>query len=342
VIRQLDLRQPFLLLEVLQDCAVLAAAASSACPADRGNSESISLLGALPLLTGGVCNYDAFDVRGELKQFFSDEKTLENRALNLTEAQPLRAVLARLLCRLRPGGQDPLKAELVRRGIVIIEDFLHPTFFAAVQREADELMATTDPTWFLLSGTTEVRRLLLPRWIPSSTRSSCSGGPITSCRTGDGRRTKEVSTRMGRRRTCRRLALGGYSEQMDDTELHIDTFFGTHKFWPYLDHITEANGTFVYVPGSHVLGRVRLRYEYSESNTTNRKSRRVSEEEVRSRGLERRVIDCQRNMLVLANTYGYHSRLLREAGASRRALHKEYRYNPFKLERRIGRPPAHQ
>jgi hypothetical protein len=116
-------------------------------------------------------------VRGELKQFFSDEKTLENRALNLTEAQPLRAVLARLLCRLRPGGQDPLKAELVRRGMVIIEDFLQPTFFAAVESEKDELMATTDPTWFVLSGTTEVRRHSLAQVDPKQYRSSCSGGP---------------------------------------------------------------------------------------------------------------------------------------------------------------------
>jgi hypothetical protein len=147
---------------------------------------------------------------------------------------------------------------------------------------------------------------------------------------------------MGRRRTCRRLALGGYSEKMDDTELHIDTFFGTHGFRLYLDHITETHGAFVYTPGSHVLDRVLLRYEYLESNTTNRKSCRVSEDEVRGRGLERRVIDCRRNTLVLANTYGYHSCSLGEAGTSRRALHKEYRYNPFKRERRIGRPPAHQ
>jgi len=282
-------------------------------------------------------------VRGELKQLFSDERTLEYRVLNLAEAHPLRTVLARLLYRLRPGGQDPLRAELVRRAFVTIEDFLQPTLFAAVEREADEVMATTDPTWLVLSGPTEVRRHSLAQVHPKQY------SELVQWRTDQ--RVVALSTVAERRRypqgwdggaLVERLGLSDYSEQMDDTELHIDTFFDTHKFWPYLDHITEAKSALVYVPRSHALDRVRLGYEYVESNTTNRKSRRVNEEEVRSRGLERRVIDCRRNTLVLANTYGYHSRSLGEAGASRRALHKEYWYNPFKLERRIARPPAHQ
>jgi len=282
-------------------------------------------------------------VRGELKQFFSDEKTLDNRSLNLAGAQPLRAVLARLLYRLRPGSRDPLMAELGRSGIVVIEDFLQPTSFAAVEREAEELMAAADPTWLVRSGTTEVRRHSLAQVDPEQY------SELAQWRTDQ--RVVALASAAERRRypqrwdggaLVERLTLGGYSEPNDDTELHIDTFFDTHKLWLYLDDVTTANGAFVYVPGSHVLDRVRLRYDYAESNTTNRKSRRISEEEVRSRGLERRVIGCRRNTLVLANTCGYHSRSVGEAGACRRALHKEYRYNPFRLERRIHRRQADQ
>jgi hypothetical protein len=287
-------------------------------------------------------------VRGELKQFFSDEKTLENRALNLAGAQPVRAVLARLLYRLRPGGRDPLMAELVRKGIIIIEDFLQPTMFAAVEREADELMATTDPTWLTLSGATEVRRHSLSQVDPKQYPE------LEQWRTDQ--RVVALATVAERRRypqgwdggaLVERLTLGGYSDQIvdpelhDDTELHIDTFFDTHKLWLYLDDVTAANGAFVYVPGSHVLDRVRLRHEYLESNTTNRKSRRITEEELRSRGLERRVIECRRNTLVLANTCGYHARSVGEAGACRRALHKEYRHNPFTLEGRKSTSPGY-
>ncbi len=43
----------------------------------------------------------------EFARLFTAEKTIEDRALNLAGVQPLRAVLARLLYRLRPGSRDP-------------------------------------------------------------------------------------------------------------------------------------------------------------------------------------------------------------------------------------------
>jgi hypothetical protein len=269
----------------------------------------------------------------QLRQLFSDDKNVDNRALNFAGAQPLRAILARLHYKVRPGSRDPLMAELVRNGIVLIEDFLQPSLFAAVEREADELMATTDPTWVIRSGTTEVRRHSLAHVDP---------GPfpqLEQWRTDQ--RVVELAAEAERRSypkgwdggaLVEHITLGDHPEPDSDTELHIDTFFDTHKLWLYLDDVSKANGAFVYVPGSHVLDRIRLRYEYLESTTTNRKSRRVTEEEVRSRGLEPLVLACRRNTLVLANTCGYHARSVGEPGASRRSLHKQYRYNPFKLE----------
>ena len=87
----------------------------------------------------------------QLKRLLSDDKNIDNRALNFAGAQPLRAILARLLYKVRPGSRDPLMAELVRNGIVLIEDFLRPSLFATVEREADELMTTADPTWVIRS-----------------------------------------------------------------------------------------------------------------------------------------------------------------------------------------------
>ncbi|HVA07840.1 MAG TPA: phytanoyl-CoA dioxygenase family protein [Acidimicrobiales bacterium] len=279
----------------------------------------------------------------QLGRLFSEDKKVDNRALNFAGTQPLRAILARLLYKVRPGSRDPLMAELVRDGIVLIEDFLQPSLFAAVEREADELMATTDPTWVIHSGTTEVRRHSLAHVDPGSFPQ------LEQWRTDQ--RVVELAAAAERRSypkgwdggsLVERITLGDHPEpdSDSDSELHIDTFFDTHKLWLYLDDVSEANGAFVYVPGSHVLDRIRLRYEYLESNTTNRKSRRVTEEEVRSRGLEPLVFACRRNTLVLANTCGYHARSVGEPGAARRSLHKAYRYNPFKLEMRSRRQPA--
>jgi len=266
---------------------------------------------------------------------FTDEKTIDDRALNLAGAQPFRATLARLLYRLRPGSRDPLMAELVRTGMIVIEDFLAPAVFTAVEREAEEYMNLTDPTWIVRSGTTEVCRHSLDQIDPEQFPA------LAQWRTDQ--RVATLASSAERRAYPRqrpggalveRLTLGDYSEPDGDAQLHIDTFFDTHKMWLYFDDVTAANAAFVYVPGSHRLDRVRLRYEYRESVTRNRRSRRVSEDEVRSRGLQRRVISCRRNTLIVANTCGYHCRSVGETGASRRSLHREYRYNPFGRERR--------
>jgi hypothetical protein len=277
----------------------------------------------------------------QLKSLFSDDKTVDNRALNLAGVQPLRAVLARLHYKMRPGSQDPLLGELVRKGIVLVEDFLPPSLFAAVEREADELMATVDPTWVIRSGTTEIRRHSLAqvdlapfpqleRW-----RTDQRVGTLAAAA-----ERRWYPRGWGGGALVEHLTLGDQLEPNGDTELHIDTFFDTHKLWLYLDDVSETNGAFVYVPGSHVMDRTRLRYEYLESTTTNRKSRRVSGEEVEKRGLKPLVFACRRNTLVLANTCGYHSRSVGESGATRRSLHKEYRHNPFQLEIRNRRRQA--
>jgi hypothetical protein len=269
----------------------------------------------------------------EVRRVFTDAKIVESRTLNRAGAQPFREVLARFLYKLRAGSRDPLLAELSRTGIVVCEDFLPPAAFAAMQAEADDYINVTDPTWLIRCGTTEVRR-------HSLTSVDSERFPELAHWRADQRMTALAAAAERRAyprpydgaAVVERLTLGDYSEPDDDASLHVDTFFTTHKMWLYLDDVATRNAAFVYVPGSHVLDPVRLRHDYRESTRTNRKSRRVTDDEVRRRGLHRRVVECRRNTLVLANTCGYHCRSLGEAGASRRALHKEFRFNPFRLE----------
>ena len=97
-------------------------------------------------------------VATEMTRMFTDAKTVESPILNRLGAQPFRAIIARLLYKLRPGYRGPLNVELSRTGLIVCEDFLPPTLFDAIERETDEFMTFTDPTWLIYSGTTEVRR----------------------------------------------------------------------------------------------------------------------------------------------------------------------------------------
>ncbi len=63
------------------------------------------------------------------------------------------------------------------------------------------------------------------------------------------------------------LTLNGDQVAAPDLQkvLHRDTFFSSMKFWYYLDPVTEADGPFVYVPGSHKLTPERLLWEHKQA-----------------------------------------------------------------------------
>ncbi len=271
----------------------------------------------------------------DIARVFTGDKTIESRALNLAGIQPFRAVAARLLYRLRPGSGDPLMAELARTGVVVCENFLSASEFAELDRETDAFMAESSPTWFERDGTTESRRYHLVKVDEGRFPRLAEwrlGAAVTALASKAERRTDRQIGDGGA--LIEHLILGDYSEPDGQTTLHVDTFFSTHKMWLYLDDVSAENAAFVYVPGSHLIDSVRLRHDYLESIRSNRKSRPVSDEEVKSRGLERRVFTCSRNSLVLVNTCGYHCRSVGRPGASRRGLHKELRFNPFRAARR--------
>jgi hypothetical protein len=67
------------------------------------------------------------------------------------------------------------------------------------------------------------------------------------------------------------------------------------------------------------------------------KSRRVTPEELESRGLEETVFTVKANTLVVANVCGYHRRLKGVPGRRRLGVHFSHRRNPF-LPRVLGSP----
>ena len=116
-----------------------------------------------------------------------------------------------------------------------------------------------------------------------------------------------------------------------ETDLHSDIFFSMHKAWLYLTDVTLDSPPLVYVKGSHLLSTTRLSGIYRESCTLNKGSRRITADELERSKLEETVLTCRRNTLAIANTFGYHRRLLGKPGQQRFALHVAIRdATPFR------------
>ena len=122
------------------------------------------------------------------------------------------------------------------------------------------------------------------------------------------------------------------------TNLHSDTFHSSAKAWLFLEDVTEDEGPFVYVPGSHQLNPARLNWEQQKSESitvktdamTRRGSFRISEKEVLELGYAKpQAFAVKANTLVIADTYGFHARAKSLKPSVRIELWAYARRNPF-------------
>ena len=122
------------------------------------------------------------------------------------------------------------------------------------------------------------------------------------------------------------------------TNLHSDTFHSSAKAWLFLEDVTEDEGPFVYVPGSHQLNPARLNWEQQKSESitvktdamTRRGSFRISEKEVLELGYAKpQAFTVKANTLVIADTYGFHARAKSLKPSVRIELWGYARRNPF-------------
>jgi hypothetical protein len=120
--------------------------------------------------------------------------------------------------------------------------------------------------------------------------------------------------------------------------LHSDTFHPTMKAWLFLDDVTDENGPFTYVPGSHKLSWKRLKWEYKKSivaraqpdGYSEKGSFRMTETDRIEMGLNQAVaFKVPKNTLVIANTHGFHCRGASESKSSRSEIWAFSRGNPF-------------
>lgn len=270
----------------------------------------------------------------EGSRVFSGAKRVDSRALNRVGAQPARAVLARLLYRLRSSSHDPVVAELAREGMVVVEEFLPADEFRRLAEESDCLVRRALPRWVHQAGSTVVREYRLGRrdvvgypqlgkWREDTRLLAWAGGAERHHVTGASGAP-----------VLQEVLVGTGREPDPQNALHIDMVFHTHKLWLYLTDVDVAHGPLVYVPRSHRFDVARLVAEYRDSNDPGRctdPSRRVREDEVVRRRLAPRVITVPANTLVIADTSGYHCRAPGQPGAVRRSLHMSFRHDPFRI-----------
>lgn len=122
------------------------------------------------------------------------------------------------------------------------------------------------------------------------------------------------------------------------TRLHADAFHPSVKAWLFLTDVTQEDGPFVYVPGSHRPTRSRLAWERDMSVTAGescdfqsaRGSLRITPAELHRLGLgEPKVFAVPQNTLVVADTVGFHARGLSARPSVRLEIWAYGRRNPF-------------
>jgi hypothetical protein len=122
------------------------------------------------------------------------------------------------------------------------------------------------------------------------------------------------------------------------TVLHSDTFHPTAKAWLFLDDVSENDGPFAYVPGSHLVTPERLTWEREQSVSAARSSDqmhsegsfRATETDLTALGLPPPVkMTVRANTLIVADTSGFHRRSPSSHPTRRVELYASLRRTPF-------------
>lgn len=133
------------------------------------------------------------------------------------------------------------------------------------------------------------------------------------------------------------------SKQADpQKDFHTDTFHPCVKAWLYIDDVSDRNGPFIVVPGSHRLTWKRIKWEYRQSliasqSKTNRPegrywdgSFRVTEQDAKELDYGTPVaMKVPANTLLVANVHAIHCRGDAAPGATRMTVWMQARDNPF-------------
>jgi len=130
----------------------------------------------------------------------------------------------------------------------------------------------------------------------------------------------------------------GANEADPQETLHADTFHSSMKAWLFLNPVSEAQGPFTFVRGSHRFTPERLAWEKRRSlaeptaidRLSARGSPRISPQDLQAMNLaDAEAITVAGNTLVVADTVGFHARGAAAQSGERVELWSYARRNPF-------------
>ena len=265
-----------------------------------------------------------------------------------------RVELAETLCTWRRWLKPGRCADLERDGFVVIQNFLPPSQFAALRDEVESRvsdvalqhpMPVNNRVGFQpkqpftggfdrFDGGTLNRFLHVDPLVLPQAAAVCLDPRLSSCS------RQVIGLPMDHHKVDVYLTVHGEESETPDLQkdLHRDTFFRALKFWLFLRPVESDDGPFEYVPGSHRLDPVRLRWEQSTADAALLHRRqpdvsgsfRIQDEALASLGLPKPVaVTCPANTLVLADVFGFHRRGAAVPGRQRLALYGWNRPYPF-------------
>lgn len=270
---------------------------------------------------------------------FRRNPVIGSRLLNRAGLHVFRVVASRAAYRLRVFLLAPLMGRADRRafardGFLIRSDFLSPGDFDRLCGEVDAIESRIHET---VEGDTLTQRIYVD--------AAClTMLPTLAALLGNGQRTAPIRYATSKNRVplifIENLLRHAVADGDEDPQTvpHTDTFHPTIKGWLFLDEVTDRNGPFTYVRGSHRLTSARLRREYRRSlvarNLTDGHSEdgsfRYESGDIRALGCGEPVrFTVPANTLVIADTFGVHWRSPAAGAARRRAIWFQSRDNPF-------------
>jgi hypothetical protein len=265
----------------------------------------------------------------------SKDKIVDSKVLNLAGAQVLRMVAAHTLHRFARSSAPPADLaaacqELQTRGYLRIDNFFPPEVFAQLRSAAHDALEDDQSCRNVYDqGATECEHIYINKLPPAAAQR-------LEAWVNDVRTRTIAGWAMGRPLgpddcswVIEQVTHGVRTGRDYEADLHMDVFYPSFKAWLYLEPVPMEHGPFVYVPSSQALTLERIRWEYRNSIGDRHGSRRVTPEEMSTRGLAEQVFDVPANTLVMANTCGYHRRTPGLPGKRRRALLVNFRAHPF-------------
>jgi len=245
-------------------------------------------------------------VFGTEKSFVANP-IIGNAKLNEWDLHRARVKTAERMARLRrgmmTGVSDADKAAYNRDGFVIKENYLPDDVFKRVR---DEVFDQPLPAREMRQGQTVTRMIPLSH----ANRTLLPEATTAAWDKGLNRLTGYVAGRTG----------------------------APSKFWLFLHDVDVEDGPFIFAPGSHKLTPQRLAWEYEQSLTARAEKRahhsygsfRINADQMEALGYQLpRQVAVPANTLVVADTYGFHSRSPSSKPTIRTELHGHLRRNPF-------------